>query len=226
MSASTAPVGHRPVDLVPMPARVAGLPRNQVGYPIPWFVATLDDGVRDFRVGDLAKMVDATNDKLCWICGGRLGAFMTFVIGPMCAVNTISGEPPSHRDCATYAARVCPFLSRPDMQRRPGGKPDDTVPAAGVMLERNPGVALVWTTRSYKPFNPDRGNAGILYEIGRPTEVSWWVQGRAATRAEILDSIQAGLPALIEVCKLEDDPGRATAELDRRVDRAMTLLPA
>ncbi len=209
-----------------MPPRIAKLPRNGVGYPIPWFVATLDDGARDFRIAAFGKMVDATNRRLCWICGGRLGAFMAFVIGPMSAVNRVTSEPPSHSDCAVYAARVCPFLTRPAMQRRPGAKAADTVPAAGVLLERNPGVALVWTTRSYKPFRPDRGEDGILYQIGQPTGVSWWANGRAATRAETLASIESGLPALVEACKLDGDPAAATRDLDLRVAQAMTLLPA
>lgn len=29
---------------------------------------------------------------------------MTFVVGPMCELNRISGEPPSHRECAEFSA--------------------------------------------------------------------------------------------------------------------------
>jgi hypothetical protein len=66
----------------------------------------------------------------------------------MCAILRISGEPPSHRECAEFSARACPFLSRPDMVRR-----EDRLPDAAkfnpLMLERNPGVAMVWITLSY-----------------------------------------------------------------------------
>ena len=38
-----------------------------------------------------------------------MGVHKAFVIGPMCAVNrVIAPEPPSHRDCGTFSARVLP----------------------------------------------------------------------------------------------------------------------
>jgi len=43
--------------------------------------------------------------KRCWLCGQPLGKFMCFVVGPMCAINKTSAEPPSHRDCALYAVQ-------------------------------------------------------------------------------------------------------------------------
>lgn len=227
MSDSSVPAGRRPVDLVPMPPRIARLPRNGVGYPIPWFVATLDGGARDFRIASPGRKVRATRDRLCWICGGRLRAsVVSFLIGPMCAVNRISGEPPSHLDCATYAARVCPFLTRPAMRRRDGGMPDGYTSAPGEMIERNPGVALLWTTRTFKPFHPHRGQPGLLYQIGMPTETGWYAEGRAATRAEVLGSITAGLPELVASCRRDHDPVRATRELDQQIAWALTLVPS
>lgn len=210
-----------------MPTRIARLPRNSVGYPIPWFVAAPPDGGDpDFRVADGEKQVRATKDKLCWVCGTRIGAYATFTIGPMCAINRLSGEPPSHRDCGIYSAQVCPFLATPSMRRRPGPKPLETIPAAGEMIERNPGVTLVWTTRAFTPFRPPMGAAGILYELGDPTETLWFREGRTATRTEVLDSIQAGLPALVQACQRDDNPNDSLKHLDACVARAIRLVPA
>lgn len=213
------------LDTVPMPARIARLPRNQVGYPIPWFVATLDTGVRDFRIADQGRHIDALRFRLCWICGERTGSHVAFVIGPMCAVNRISAEPPAHRDCAIYAARVCPFLANPGMRRRESGIPDEVVAAAGDPILRNPGVALVWVTRTYRIFRPPLGNAGLLCEIGDPTETHWYAQGRDAARAEVMASMESGLPALRNACQMDDDPAESSAMLDVQYGRALALVP-
>lgn len=213
------------LDTVPMPPGIARLPRNVAGYPIPWFVATLDTGVRDFRIADQQRHRDALRFHQCWICGMQTGKYVAFTIGPMCAVNRISGEPPSHRDCAVYAARVCPFLSNPGMRRRESGIPDEVVPAAGDPILRNPSVALVWVTRSYRVFRPDMGNAGLLCEIGDPTETRWYARGREATRAEVLASMESDLPFLREACQRDDDPAASLAMLDAQYRRALTLLP-
>lgn len=214
----------RLVDTVPMPPRIANLPRNAVGYPIPWFVAELDDGTRDFRIADQERHINALRFRLCWICGQNTGANVAFTIGPMCAVNRISSEPPAHRDCAIYSARVCPFLANPGMRRRPQHV-DRTIPAAGDPILRNPGVALVWVTRSYKTFRPQLGNSGYLCEIGDPTETLWFAQGREATREEVMASIDSGLPLLRGACRQDDDPEASLRQLDAQLSRALTLVP-
>lgn len=210
----------------PMPSRIAALPRNHAGYPIPWFVATLDDGTRDFRIADRERHIDALRFRLCWICGGRLGANVAFVIGPMCAVNRISAEPPGHFGCADYSALVCPFLATPQMVRREAGKPEGLLEPAGFGLKRNPGVALVWVTRSFRWRRASLGEPGYLCTLGEPIEVLWYANGRAATREEILASMESGLPSLQEACQFDDDPADSLAVVDREYKRALALVPA
>jgi hypothetical protein len=217
----------RLLETTPLPERMRKLPRTPVGYPIPWFVATLPDGTRDFRVADATKQVLAGVDRLCWVCGERTGGYVAFTIGPMCAVNRLSSEPPSHRECAIYSATVCPFLSNPCMRRRPTGEFEGKLPTAGEMITRNPGVALVWVTRGYSIFRPPKGMGqdGYLYGPGEPTDTLWFAEGRPATRGEVLASIETGLPALREACDRDDDPPASRADLDREVARAVALAP-
>lgn len=203
---------------IPVPARVAALPTYR-GYEVPWFVVWYD-GVPDFRVADSGKLADAIRFGLCWVCGQRTGRTVAFVIGPMCAVNRISAEPPAHRDCAVYSARRCPFLSRPTMQRRDRGLPEHVDPA-GVMVERNPGVALVWTTRSHKPF---RAPGGVLFNLGEPVETLWFAHGRPASRDEVLASIESGFPLLRAAADV--DGAEAVAMLDAQLEVALRLVPA
>src|SRR5258708_35755545 len=101
----------------PLPSRMLSLPIDDRGYVVPWFVDWID-GKPEFRAMDGKKFVRAVREKLCWVCGERLGRYMTFVAGPMCGINRTSSEPPSHLECARWSARNWPFLSNPEMIRR------------------------------------------------------------------------------------------------------------
>jgi len=217
-------------ELEPLPERMKDLPVDARGYAVPWFVAWIDgpDGkVPEFRAMDGQKLTRAIRERLCWVCGQRLGSWLCFVIGPMCAINRISSEPPSHLECAQWSARNCPFLSKPQMIRRetgPGAEPARIESAranvAGVMIERNPGVALLWICRDYK-LVPD-GKGGRLFSVGDPDRVEWWALGRPATRAEVEHSVATGLPALIEVARTERG---GLEELARRQVEVEALYP-
>lgn len=213
----TAEVALRP-ELPPLPARMTALRVDHRGYPVPWFVTWID-GQPDFRVISVDRLVEAHRYHLCWICGDRLGAWKAFTIGPMCAVNRTSGEPPSHVDCADYAARACPFLTRPHMKRREGGKPADATMHSGG-LTRNPGATLVWITKHYRAWESE---GTLLFDVGEPIETRWYAEGRQATRDEVLASIDSGIPALRSMA--EEEGPRALAELDRRYAAALPLLP-
>jgi len=123
----------------------------------------------------------------------------TFVIGPMCCINRISAEPPSHRDCALFAAKNCPFLSMPLAKRNERDLPVERS-APGKMILRNPGVCAVWMTRRYDVMRVDNG---ILLQIGEPELIEFYAKGRIATRAEVDHSIRTGLPILEAEAKEE-----------------------
>ncbi len=190
------------------PARVARLPRDPHGRPVPWFVAWID-GVPDFRVVGQGKVADAIRFGKCFICGEALGRWQTFPVGPVSTINRSAPEPPSHKDCALYAVQVCPFLVRPGKGRRTGGLPEGhrlDSHGPGHSLEHNPGVTALWTTRSHQPFDDGRG--GALFRMGDPEEVAWYAEGRAATRAEVLEALEAEratLAALIAETPSSDD---------------------
>ena len=214
-----------------MPGRMARLPRDHTGRPVPWFVWW--DGDRpDFRVIGKRKPEDAVRHKLCWVCGCpfQRQEHRAFVVGPMCAVNRLSSEPPSHIDCAAYSAVMCPFLSRPQMVRRERGM-DEFVEPAGVMITRNPGVAVVWVTK-YNAWHwrnaptRDGKHTSLLFDIGEPAGVRWYHRGRPATREEILAAIDSGLPSLQAAAEADEQRGLAAlGELERELEIALTLVP-
>jgi len=216
-----------------LPRRMTWLGVDARGYPVPWFVQwfhangvpfeRIDLPLRpgdypDFRVVDRRKLWIAYKRKLCWVCGSDLGKYLAFVIGPMCAVNRTSGEPPSHRDCATFSARACPFLSKPQVERRENALPANVV-VHPAMLARNPGVAMVWVTTSYEP-SVSEGN--VVFRIGDPVEVEFYCEGRPATRAEVMHSIDTGMPELRKVA--EKQGPTALDELDHLYAEALVLV--
>lgn len=219
-------------DLPTMPARIKRLPVDRRGFPVPWFVQWFRDGQPsepregepDFRVADMRKMSRAIKERRCWCCGETLGVHLAFVIGPMCAINRTISEPPNHLECAEFSAKGCPFLSRPRMRRNEKDVPEQGQEPAGHGLKRNPGVACVWVTRGYRLFRPHAGNPGVLFALGAPEKVLWFAEGREATRAEVMASINGGLPALKEIAAQEGPS--ALIALQSSITRAIPLLPA
>jgi hypothetical protein len=210
------------LESIPMPKRIKNLPRDpERGYPVPFFVAEID-GKYDFRIAGADKRVRCTREKLCWICGEKLGRYLAFVIGPMCAINRISAEPPMHRDCAEYSVRVCPFLLNPNQKRNPKKVDAEIDQAPGIMITRNPGCMLLWITASYRLVRDQHDD--FLFGVGPPISLCWVSEGRNATRAEVLDSIQTGLPILREMAA-KDGP-MAVGALEQSLANAVKLIPA
>jgi hypothetical protein len=214
-------------ELEPLPARLRHLPIASNGYPVPWFVAWVKDpaggpDVPEFRAMDARKFGQAVKDRLCWVCGERLGRHLGFLLGPMCTITRTISEPPAHVDCCIWSARFCPFLSQPKMIRREGDVPPDVEQPSGFGIKRNPGVMAIWIAREYELFRPPGGGQHLI-TVGEPERVTWWREGRAATRAEIEESIASGLPALLSVAKLEG-PFSVDA-LGKQVERAKRYLP-
>ncbi|MYR58877.1 hypothetical protein GTY54_22425 [Streptomyces sp. SID625] len=203
---------------LPPPPRLARLPRDKHGRLVPWFVGSVN-GEPDHRLVRPGGITDAVRCKLCLLCGQTLGSYQTFVVGPMCVINRVSAEPPSHKDCAEYAARACPFLTHPHMRRREN-LPDDTVPPDGEMNPRNPGACVTWTTRKWlkKP--------GMqLFTFDEPTWVAWWREGRPATYAEAVDALVSGHDFLAEEAAKDPRPLRAAASLHEQYWKATEYLP-
>lgn len=207
------------IDLSMLPRRMQDLPLDERGYPVPWFVAWVD-GKPEFRAMDPKKFVRAIREKLCWVCGERLGVNVCFVAGPMCGINRTSAELPSHLECARWSAQNCPFLSNPRMVRRE----DEHVNAntlrengAGCPISRNPGVAMLWITRQFEIFDDGRG--GLLIQMGEPESVEWLACGRAATLEEVRASIESGLPNLEAVARTEQGGLEALERYKKRFEK-------
>lgn len=206
--------------LPPVPRRMRALPVDARGYPIPWFVADMD-GVRDFRVADAHKRAQSILSKLCWVCGQQLATLRHFVVGPMCAITRTTSEPPLHIECAEFSVRACPFMLLPRAKRRRDANMAATN-APGIALDRNPGVSALYTCRHFATFRTDGMDgvgAGWLIEMGEPMSIDWYAEGRTATRAQIVESIDDGMPYLRELA--ERDGGSAPLDVDCAYERLL-----
>jgi hypothetical protein len=95
--------------------------------------------------------------------------------------------------------------------------PEEVCDPAGGMIRRNPGVTLLWHTHTYTVYRTSADpthniGAGFLIEIGEPTGVDWYKEGRKATRDEVLESIRTGLPCVrpSEDCTARLDAGNGS----------------
>lgn len=204
---------------IEIPRRMQKLPISDKGFPIPAFVAWLavsehrylPEGTfgarRDFRIVSSGFMEKCYRFSRCWLCGEPLGVNRVFTIGPMCVVNRVTMEPPSHRDCAEYAVRACPFLTRPNMDRNMKNLPPQPH-EVGDMIKRNPGATALYQTTDYRRF---KAEGGLLCRLGTPDKIDWWKEGRAATRTDVMESVESGFPLLMKVAQTEGP--EAVAEL-------------
>src|SRR5262245_2939618 len=99
-----------------MPPRIAALPRDHRGYPVPYIVLYDEQGKPAFTANDAEKVWQAVRDKLCHICGQALDSYSWFVGGPGSAYlngdNAAYTDGPMHEDCMQFAMRVCPHLTQ------------------------------------------------------------------------------------------------------------------
>jgi hypothetical protein len=201
-----------------MPDRIKKLALTPTGFPTPWFASHGEHG-RDLVNADPEKLRQAIRFQKCWVCGEQLGKYKCFCIGPMCVVNRITAEPPLHESCGMYSVRACPFLNNPRMRRNEAARVEDGV-VAGEMIERNPGVIVVWIAETFRIEPDPRGYP--LFNIGKPTRVEYYREGRVATRAEIMESIDSGMPLLKAHAHTLD----AEYALYKQYEEAKKLLPA
>ena len=186
-----------------LPPKIAALPIDGRGYPVPSFIGETD-GRPDHRFSDPKKIVAAERNKLCYICGRPRGRYLAFPVGPLALFARATGEPPAHLECCEFAVKACPFLTRPNMHRRPDTYPDHVKKAIEYVdaerdrlkvseVSRNPGVMMIYVTRSYEiaKVGPD-----VIWKLGKCENYQWYCEGRKATVAEVQRSIDSGMDEL------------------------------
>ena len=109
------------------------------------------------------------------------------------------------------------------MRRRETAMPEGTVDPAGNYVKRNPGVTMLWVCRGYEVI-PEPNRAPLI-GIGNPVHVEFWTEGRAATRAEIEESIRTGLPLIEDEIRQHPDSVAGFRQLGDRQRQLAVWLP-
>jgi len=107
------------MNSIPMPPRIAKLPRDARGYPVPYIVMRDKTGKPLFAANDADLVHRCLKQKLCPTCGEKLGKEKWFIGGPNSAFHPNGAyiDSAEHYECATYSLQACPHLSRPDHQQ-------------------------------------------------------------------------------------------------------------
>ena len=83
-------------------------------------------------------------------------------------------------------------------------------------------VSVVWATSSFTQKLHSDGKS-VRFELGQPTRVAWFTQGRPASREEALASIQATVQRYRSLVE-EGGPAAAKKVADFR-EQALALVP-
>lgn len=100
---------------IDLPPRIAQLPKDHRGYPVPHIVMRDENGKPLFAMNDLYVVQEAVKDNLCHICGQELDPNPWFTGGPGSALlngnHAAYFDGPMHYECMEFALRVCPYLT-------------------------------------------------------------------------------------------------------------------
>lgn len=174
---------------ITIPGRLASRPKDRRGYPIPWIVTIDPDGVPHFTINDYDKHFRAVTEKRCALCGHKLNGNTWLVGGPGAAFHKMGGyiDPPVHKDCGTYALKVCPFLALTYAKRIEDktlrGRDDVLVAVETRVNPAQPEVFVFIKTAGITPV--DAGGGSVVLQPKRPLlAVEFWRHGERISATE------------------------------------------
>jgi hypothetical protein len=151
--------------MIEIPQFLSHLPTYR-GYPAAFF-QLWSDGVPDFRAIDTDKWAQCLKEKLCGICGKRLGEFCYFIGGPLSRDNKLFTDPPMHQDCAEFASRTCPFLSGKKLEYSDKPVEHDNAVILTAPMAPRPDRMFIMRTRTAK-IRGVKANGSYLIQVTGP----------------------------------------------------------
>ena len=223
------PNDYRPDPIVPASLRRRPI-HPTMRIPVPWFLADQDaiglkTGSWNFREVMASRANLALRNRVCWICGTPHHGHATVIGGPASIITGNVSDPPSHPECAEFAVQVCPFLVNPERERRADLTPNDLTP--GVLLQHNPGLAILWTASAvhFTRFSDrTKGTSLIRIPALAPVKLTCWCHGRQANAGEIGAALDKALTSLINLA-MQHGP-EAVSDLAERTLQAVTVINA
>ena len=166
----------------PIPPEMERLRIDSTGRPIPFFVKDHGQGDPDFRIMDGDRWHATVRNRLCWVCGGRMGKIMGMLGGPLIIVSGMGYDPPAHISCSHWSIRNCPFLVNPMRKIREAGIPKSTSQFKGA-ADTNPGLGALIHHRDAEFTGTEEDMKVRGYNI---VEVEFFSRGRPAEAPDVL----------------------------------------
>lgn len=118
------PPGIDPAELAAMPAALTGLPWHpRLHVPVPVMNVHTDDTrpypFVDFLGVDPQVAVRCLRERLCGVCGTRIGEELALLGTVESLTLGLFADPHMHEDCARHALRWCPHLRLRHHRRAP-----------------------------------------------------------------------------------------------------------
>lgn len=185
-----------------LPDRIARLPRDRRGYPVPWNALRGVDDAPIFTVNDDRKGWRAFREQLCPICGERLGRWRWFVGGPLSAFDEHGWflDQSAHHECVRFALQTCPYLAAPRyLGRIDVADPAKLPPEARILLDETqiPERPEVLVAVSGEKIQVQV--RGPLIPYTRPSRpflgYEFWRHGRQITEEEAMPYLRTALGA-------------------------------
>lgn len=182
----------RDLSEIPMPHRIASLPKDERGYPIPVTVALDANGKPDFRVVGMEATQRCFDLRLCAICGEPLGKHVAFVGGPRSVIAHLFHDLWMHAECAKYALQVCPFLAAPKFayaRAEPQLEGMQVQVLESASTDRPVVFGMGVTDKGARQV---RNGNDLVIQAGPFHTVQWWARGQEVAPAEAAELAKAG----------------------------------
>jgi hypothetical protein len=186
----------------PIPDRIARLPRDKRGYPIPWNVQIGKEDTPLFTVNDQEKHIEAILRQLCPICGERLGRWRWFVGGILSAFdpNGAYYDLCGHHECETFALQVCPYLSAPKYLGRldvidPSKIPDGMTTTNITMIPERPEIFVAVASDKFQVSAIHESDTPVIRPQRPYLAYEFWRHGVQLTEEEALPILREVLGA-------------------------------
>lgn len=121
--------------------------RLHAAIPVPFTVLWRDD-VPQWDTIDRARWAEAAHQRLCNVCGRKLGYWLFFIGSEESVQARVFGDVPMHEACARWSLLNCPWLASP------------------------PSRVALYVTRSYEVIRP-RHSDHLMLEAAPAKTIEW-----------------------------------------------------
>jgi hypothetical protein len=134
-----------PKTLPSIPDFLSHRPVDHRGYPYLFML-----GEEQFKGLLMDRVYRCATERLCGICGEKMGYWVTFVGGPMSCANRTFSDPPFHPECAEFAFDICPYLLMGGWDRSKARHMEGLDKADPMGFNIKPDKMGIYTTRQFR----------------------------------------------------------------------------